>query len=161
MEAQTESLAKHSSATFVYERNTLEKVRNREIFHKAMGFSNCHSFYLLLPAFLLLLVILCSSPFNTNHFTQLFTSFSPFNIGENNHSTTPHDSLDAFLSTSMYKSSKQKAAIIEVRSISMFSSFVLVSQSMMTVFGTFLTHLLRQCFYIGRKRATRRGLKKI
>ncbi|XWS17101.1 hypothetical protein CRYUN_Cryun33cG0038900 [Craigia yunnanensis] len=82
-----------------------------------MGISSRHSSYLLLPAFLLLpLVILCSSSFNSNHFTQLFTSFSPFSLGETNHTTTPHFSLDAFLSTSMYKSSKQKTAIIKNKS---------------------------------------------
>ncbi|XVE63673.1 hypothetical protein DITRI_Ditri07aG0038500 [Diplodiscus trichospermus] len=83
-----------------------------------MGISSCHSSYLLLPAFLLLLllIILCSSPFNSNHFTQLFKSFSPFSHEEINHTTTPYLSLDGVLSTSMYKSSKHKAVIIKKKS---------------------------------------------
>ncbi|KAK6236151.1 hypothetical protein SCA6_011488 [Theobroma cacao] len=82
-----------------------------------MGTSSCHSSSLLLPALLLLLlVLLCFSPFNSNHFTQFVTSFSPFSLGETNHTTTPHVSLDGFLSTSMYKSSKHKAAIIKKKS---------------------------------------------
>ncbi|TYI14175.1 hypothetical protein ES332_A08G106900v1 [Gossypium tomentosum] len=77
-----------------------------------VGTSSFHFFPVFL--LLLLLLLLSFSHFNNNQFTQVFTSLSPFRLEETNHTTTtPHVSLDGILSTSMYKSTKYKAATIK------------------------------------------------
>ncbi|MBA0645753.1 hypothetical protein Goklo_013810 [Gossypium klotzschianum] len=80
-----------------------------------VGTSSFHFFPVFL--LLLLLLLLSFSHFNSNQFTQVFTSFSPFRREETNHTTTtPQVSLDGVLSTSMYKSTKHKAATIKKKS---------------------------------------------
>ncbi|KAL4319772.1 hypothetical protein GQ457_18G003710 [Hibiscus cannabinus] len=82
-----------------------------------VGTSSCHLFPLLVPALLLLLlVLLSSSPFTSNQFPQVLSSFSPFRQDETDPTPQPHVSLDGVLSTFMYKSSAHKAAIIKKKS---------------------------------------------
>ncbi|GMI84322.1 xylogalacturonan deficient 1 [Hibiscus trionum] len=82
-----------------------------------VGTSSCHLFSLLIPALLLLLlVILSSSPFSSHQFPQVLTSFSPFRRDDTAPTPSPHVSLDGVSSTSMYKSSKHKAAVIKKKS---------------------------------------------
>ncbi|XP_039019131.1 probable glycosyltransferase At5g20260 [Hibiscus syriacus] len=79
-----------------------------------VGTSSCHIFSLFFPALLLLLLLLPSSPLNSNRFPQVLTSFSPFLRDETDQTPSPpRVSLDGVLSTSVYKSSKLNTAIIK------------------------------------------------
>ncbi|KAJ0031247.1 hypothetical protein Pint_13799 [Pistacia integerrima] len=79
---------------------------------------SCTTSYLLLPAFLLLLLFLTfSRPFNGNHIDHFLTSITSFSINrDSNDTTSPQNSSPIFSPTIIYKSSKHKASKIKNKS---------------------------------------------